>query len=348
MNQEKTQKTKVAYLEFIRVIASFLVIVNHTNSGIFLSRNPGVRTWWVSIVYFFISKTAVPLFLMISGALLLGVIDEPSKYIKRVVRIVADIVVFSFMIYAYGSIKAGKSMDIIEFLKRIVQQHMSNAYWYLYLYLGILLMLPLLQRLSVKMGRNAYRYLILLSVVFLGGMPILTHYFPGAFVHAFFSEAFFSVYVGIVFLGYYLAHEVELKNRYAAISVLVFVVGIAFQAYATSLEYQKNPQDYLFYDERTFLTVTLTAASLFYLARWLGSVIHASWFWKAVTFLGGCSFGIYLFADLFIDVYAMIHLELLMRMHALKAVLIYELLVFFSGAAVTAVLKKIPYINKLL
>lgn len=344
---EKMQKTKIAYLELLRMIASFFVIVNHTNSGIFLSRTPESGTWWASLAYFFMCKTAVPVFLMISGALMLGRVEENQKHVKRFLRILMDLVFFSLLYSAYYHYEAKQQMNVMEVLKRIYQINVTNAFWYLYLYLGILVMLPLLQRLSVKMGRGAYRYVIGISVVVLGATPVVTHYMEGAQYNGMFQEPFFSVYVGMLFLGYYLAHEVELKPLYAGISAAVFCGGILLQVALTYFEYCKNPAEYLFFDDRTFLTVTMTAASLFYLARWLGSVIHAAWFWKAVTWLGGCSFGIYLFSDLFIEVYAMLHLELMMRMHVLKAVVLYELLVFFSGAAITAVIKKIPYINKL-
>lgn len=67
------------YLDFLRILACFLVIVNHTNSDIFLNSSIGI-TWFVSITYFFICKIAVPLFVMISGAVLLGKKDSYKKY----------------------------------------------------------------------------------------------------------------------------------------------------------------------------------------------------------------------------------------------------------------------------
>lgn len=348
MSEKGAQKTRIAYLELVRIIACFFVIVNHTNSGIFMSQTPGGKTWWVSLCYFFMCKTAVPLFLMASGAVLLGRVDENEKHLKRILRIVADLVLFSLMMYLYGTFRSGGEVDLLEFFKRIIQQNVSNAYWYLYLYLGILLMLPLFQRLSVNMGRRAYRYLIFLSVVFLGAMPIVTHYFPGAFVHPLFPETFLPVYAGLLFLGYYLAHEIELKHSYAAVSAVLFFAMLLFEVCATYMEYQKNPEDYLFYDNRTLLTVTVTAASLFYLARWFESVVHTEWFWRAVVSLGGCTFGIYLLSDLFIEIYAMGYLALMARMHVLLAVVAYELLVFFTCAAITAICRKIPYIKRLL
>lgn len=348
MSSEKAQKTKIAYLELLRIIASFFVIVNHTNSGVFLAKTPGSGTWWASVAYFFACKTAVPVFLMITGALMLGRVEENQKHVKRFVRILLDLVIFSVIYSVYYHHVAGTPTTLIEILKRMYQINITNSFWYLYLYLGMIVMLPLLQRMSVKIGRNAYRYLIAISVVLLGGMPILAHYAPGAQYNAMFAEPMLSVYAGLLFLGYYLAHEVELKPLYAGISVLVFLAGIILQVALTYKEYCKDSQNYLFFDDRTFLTVTITAAALFYLARWGGSVIRWEWFWKVVSYVGSCCFGVYLLSDLLIELYAMTYMELMMQMHVLKAVVIYQLLVFVTGIAITAVLKRIPVIKKLL
>lgn len=100
MEQEIVQKKKkpIGYIELLRVIASFLVIVNHTNSGIFMSRTPEALYWNESVSYFFVSKVAVPIFLMISGALMLGKVEPWQKHAKRILRIVCDIVIFSLIV----------------------------------------------------------------------------------------------------------------------------------------------------------------------------------------------------------------------------------------------------------
>ena len=206
MGLEKTiqKKRKIVYLELLRIIACFCVIINHTNSGIFLSRTPDSKIWWVSLTYFFVSKTAVPIFLMISGVLLLGHVDTYRKWSSRMLHIFLDILIFSFFYYVWSMYTADRSVNLIEYLKLIWQRNVTNAYWYLYLYLGILLMLPLFQRLSVNMGKREYELLILVCAVFMSTMPIVIHYMPGAAFSSYFCDPFFSEFVGIFFLGYYI------------------------------------------------------------------------------------------------------------------------------------------------
>ena len=350
MGLEKTiqKKRKIVYLELLRIIACFCVIINHTNSGIFLSRTPDSKIWWVSLTYFFVSKTAVPIFLMISGVLLLGHVDTYRKWSSRMLHIFLDILIFSFFYYVWSMYTADRSVNLIEYLKLIWQRNVTNAYWYLYLYLGILLMLPLFQRLSVNMGKREYELLILVCAVFMSTMPIVIHYMPGAAFSSYFCDPFFSEFVGIFFLGYYIHNYVPVKKEYALAAVLVFGMDILLQVLLTYREYQVDPQQYLFFDERTFITVVIAAATLFYLGRCMEAVLTSEWFWKVVGFFGGCSFGIYLLSDFFLDSYYGIYGNLSERMNPMIAVFFYECLIFLTGAAVTAVLKKIPYIKKLL
>ncbi len=341
-------RTKTAYLELLRIIACFFVIVNHTNSGIFLSRTPESKLWWLSLAYFFACKTAVPVFLMISGVLLLGKTDGCRKHLSRILRIIAVIAIFSFLYYARSMHMAGKPLHILEYFKLIYQRHITNAYWYLYLYLGLLFTMPFWQILSVHMKKRDFQLLVLISVAAMGALPVLIHYFPGFALSYMFTEPFPSVYVGVFFLGYYLEHYVERKKSYALLSVAVFLGGVSGEVFLTYHEYRVRPDSFLFLDDRTYLNVSVTAAALFYLARYLGDMIKWEWFWKTVLFIGSCSFGIYLLSDLFISLYEQFYNDLSLRVNSMIAVLFYEALVFMSALAVTAVLKKVPYIKKLL
>lgn len=55
VNNSKAKQEKIVYIEILRIIACFLVIVNHTNSKIFLNSQIGDR-WFASITYFLYVK----------------------------------------------------------------------------------------------------------------------------------------------------------------------------------------------------------------------------------------------------------------------------------------------------
>ena len=99
---EKIQRKKM-YIEFIRIIAGFFVIFNHTRErGFFLfaSYPENSIQYWLYLFLSVFCKFSVPMFFAISGALLLSK-DEPIKelYKKRVLKMVLVLLLFSFLYY---------------------------------------------------------------------------------------------------------------------------------------------------------------------------------------------------------------------------------------------------------
>lgn len=275
------------------MFACAAVIINHTVNTEMLELIPGGRTWFVLCISLFIIS----------------------------------------LIYYFRDWRLGFcGFKVTEFLQRITANQMTNAYWYLYTYLGIMVMLPLLQRMSINMKKRDYVYLLLVTTVLQGIVPIINHYLPEINYHWMFKESLISVYVGIFFWGYYIANYVEIKNTYAVMSGCIFVLCIVIQVAATYVEAVRTPGDYLFFDNRTLLPITLSAAAVFYLAKWLESMLRIEWFWKTMSLLGGMMFGIYLKSG----------------MHMMAALLIYQLAIFISGLLSTVVLKQIPGLKKLL
>lgn len=154
-----------SYIYVLKIIACFLVIVNHTNSDIFLSISPSL-TWFMSVTYFFVSKIAVPLFLMCSGVTLLEKTDSLQKYFLRISRIILVIIMFSSIYYikSVGLL----NFSLIGFINSIYSKNITGAFWYLYLYLGILIALPFLQKLCKVMSKTDFLHYIFISIIFLG------------------------------------------------------------------------------------------------------------------------------------------------------------------------------------
>jgi surface polysaccharide O-acyltransferase-like enzyme len=79
-------KTSSTYLDVLRMLACFAVIMLHY-SGSYNYRF-GIPTFDAGIQFFTITRWCVPVFLMISGALLLGKDEDlPTGYRKRFSRV---------------------------------------------------------------------------------------------------------------------------------------------------------------------------------------------------------------------------------------------------------------------
>ena len=85
------EKRNKVYLDFIRIIAIFLVVVNHT--GAF--RFPDCPGWlnigyWCQMIWNDIVKMAVPMFFMVSGALLLPKEETIVELFKKRILMVVQ------------------------------------------------------------------------------------------------------------------------------------------------------------------------------------------------------------------------------------------------------------------
>ena len=88
---------KKYYLEAVRITAVLLVMYNHSAPFMSFATQHGVQ-YAVSFFRSLVCKAAVPLFYMVSGALLLGKNESFGELArKRILRIVAVIVIFSLL-----------------------------------------------------------------------------------------------------------------------------------------------------------------------------------------------------------------------------------------------------------
>lgn len=344
------EKKRILYLDIIRIIACFLVIVNHTNSTIFLTRQPS-PTWFVSVAYFFVSKPAVPLFLMVSGAVLLGKEESYRKCFKRFFRAVVVFFAFSFFYYYFfnNSISALSLSGVLTFLSDILKSPVVGSFWYLYLYMGLLLMLPLLRKLIRTFERKDYLYLFGLSILLWGSAPLLRRYIPFFDLNAHFFDAFLGIFVCLFIAGYFCDRYVETRISHLPVFAVLTAALLIIQVVGTYHIYLENPESYLAFDSATLVTITLSSICVFLTVRHIaGKLTLSDRVAHAVTTVATCTFGIYLFSSFFIGKLSFISSYLNLFLHPLIAIVIYEGIVFFVGFVITYFLRKIPVVAKFL
>ncbi|WP_069988487.1 acyltransferase [Massilioclostridium coli] len=349
-NGIEKNSTYYMYLDVLRIIACFLVIVNHTDSRVFLRTSPS-ETWFLGLTYFFICKAAVPLFLMISGVLLLRKIDSYKNIGKKILRFTIVLIVFSLLYYVDGCLTSNSPISIVSFFTSIYHNPATNALWYMYLYLAILIMLPILQKLANSMKKRDYQYYFFFSFIILGGMPIIVHYIPSAAYSDHFQLFIFSCYIGLLLLGFYIQNYLIINLKKCFIAIAIYIVGIAISVVLTYKEYLSSPKNYLFFDDRTLITVIAPSACLFIVVKYLFDKVHFGEKGKRIIKeIGGCTFGTYLFSDFFIHKLKAVGIEdsLFQTVNPFLAAVIMEIIVFSAGMAISFLFRRIPFIKKLL
>ena len=133
---------KKYHLEVIRILAILMVMYNHSAAFMSFSNQSGVE-YAISFLFSMVCKGAVPLFFMVSGALLLGK-NESGKdlFQKRILRMILVIVIFSFLYYMKLVLKGERPFAPFSFLLSLPTDLVYLPYWFLYSYLGVLTILP--------------------------------------------------------------------------------------------------------------------------------------------------------------------------------------------------------------
>ncbi len=345
---------RYAYMDFLRIAAVFLVIVNHTNSLVFQAASPAQIRWWVSVLWYYLSKIGVPLFVMVSGACLLPKVDPYRKTLQRILRIAGVLVLFSFLYFAAGVLQAhGGAADVLNilgFAKAVWQGPVTDSFWYLYFYLGLLWMLPWLQRLAKALQKRDLLYMIFLSFGFGALIPLLSHYVPALTPSVYVFIPLFSTYLGIFFAGHYIHAYVGKINR--ALCVAVIVLSVAAAALLTYGEYQtlSGVGRYWFMDDRTAppIFVIICAAAVMMLVKDVLRTPDKQGKSRLQT-LGGCAFGIYLVQDFFISqTRYKLFVPLAQQINPMIAALLWELGVFLVALLIILIIRKIPGVKKLI
>ena len=347
-------------LDALRVLAAFFVIVNHTAILIF-RWSPVSPGWWISLAWYFVSKPAVPVFLMLTGALFLDREPDWPQARRRALRILVVLAASNLFYYGYHLLtKPGMQLSVKGLASALLDKEIDTL-WYLDLYLGCMLMLPFLQKLARSLSRREEEWLILLSVGVLGCLIMLQRFVPGVRWAASFKVPLLPTYLGFVFLGHYLyrVRSAPEPRRTLPLCALIFAAVLAIELWATYRLYGKDQENYLAMDNREYLTVSVRSVCVFLsalsLRPWLSRRPRLC---RALSALAALAFGIFLLGDLAIDltrpVYVALggtHREWTVSTGPLPrnaALLLWELLIFALSAAATWLLRRVRPLRRFL
>jgi surface polysaccharide O-acyltransferase-like enzyme len=285
-------------VDLIRTFAIVLVILLHASEESFaisdIVNQAIVTRWWSMTIYNSFARECVPLFIMLSGALLLQPykIEEPVKvfFKKRLIRIGMPWIFWGIIYFAWSySIKNNPVS-----LNSIGQGIATGPYyqfWFLYMLMGLYLITPLLRVLVAHASRALLRYVLLLWFIGTAIIPLLTLFTPiGLSSNVFLLTG----WIGYFLLGLYLL-DVQIKARLLFVMLLVGYVWTVIGTYLITFLVGGQKQ-YFFFD---FLAanVILVSMALFLLLK----KIPANYVQKKssnanrlIRFISQCSLAIFL------------------------------------------------------
>ena len=310
---------KKEYYEILRILACALVIFNHTTGFSLYQKTEGIK----QIIYIFLAtftKINVPLFIMISGALLLKKSEDISVTLrKRVLRFVILLVAVQALLFFTYKMRAVYYGNEFEFtLKRFVLGILNcelpgcRPYWYLYAYLGFLLVLPFMQRVAHGMKKTEFTVILCCHMLIVAIIPIIDLFSNSlGYGHVVLYERFVIPFAGLkmFFLplaGYYIDHYIDITKLKKKHLFGITVLGLGGMTISCLCTYYEGITIGQFTENYLSRFMFINAGAVFLWIKYLVCEkllpLFCAKIKKVLVSVGALTFGIYLL-DPFLKVF---------------------------------------------
>ena len=291
---QQNSSTRIVYLDLLRVLATFAVILLHVAASEFYASFLSIN-WSVSTVYNSIVRWSVPVFVMISGVLFLN----PHKEItykdilkKRVPRLLLAYVFWVLFYVLYGFILTNfEGFSVLHFIRRTIVSPRVHL-WFLPMLMGVYLLIPILRKIAQDIKLLRYALAIWIVFVFVSffqfakTFELMTQFYP------LFNMNIVLGYSGYFLLGHFLSRNVFSKRQ----RIWIYLLGIAgalVTIFGTLYISVSNGEANKCYLNNLSLQVVAMAVALFVLVKELAPKC-GTFTLKFVDFVRKDLFGIYL------------------------------------------------------
>lgn len=300
------QTKRIEWIDFLRVLSIFGVLLIHSVEKIY-TFNPDYMLTVSSLsrlaafVMFTLGRLGVPIFLMISGYLLLDREYNEKRTVlfwkKNWLHLLICTEIWFFIYEMFLKIYAGKSIGILQILADMFFLHEIDVshLWYMPMILGFYILIPFAANALRSLNVRMLIFPVIVYSVFAFGYPVLnliSRITLEKELSLQFSMGFSGGCYGLYLLiGYFLKKGGLRKVRSWILMVLAglfFILGVGIQLWAYKNNYRYN----IWYDS---IFIFIASTALFELV----SRIRYVWGYKVVQWLSAYSFAVYLIHNIF-------------------------------------------------
>jgi len=243
-----TKHATIQWLDTLRALAMLGVIVIHISSPLVnMTYDKNMPYWWIGNIADSAVRFAVPLFLMLSGATLLGKEYNLSDYYKR--RFSRVLLPFLFWLVVYWVYRWAmlsyklQPHDFIGIQKWAIQlflkEGVSKHFWYIYMILFLYIFVPFLGKWLQKLNLSIVSNLLLLWVILsfaCKSIPLNLYGWSGNYGTKLLG---YLLHSGYLLLGYYLIKSPVYNGKARMLAAAIFFLTIAISAAFTYIFSQK-------------------------------------------------------------------------------------------------------------
>ncbi len=342
-------KRKV-YMDVLRIAATFAVMLLHTASQYWYAVDVGSYEWKVFSFYDGTVRWAVPVFVMISGALFLSRDISIEKIYKKYILRIVTAYIFWSALYALINLITGRSR-VKNALREFVEG--PSHLWFLFMIAGLYILTPILKKIVAN--DLITKYFVAISMVFTFLLPFIIN------ILSFYSEKASSVaesvvgsvcftftlnYVSYFVLGYYLS-RMDMNGKARLGVFLCGGAGVMVTLFSNYIFPIAEQRAVSIFHENMSINVMLVSVMIFMLFKFVRKFEELTP--KTVgklKMLSEYSFGAYLVHAMVIT--GLNHICGLnsLSFDPLFSVPIISVIAFALSYMVSAVIHRIPVLNK--
>lgn len=353
---ESIMQQRKTYIDALRIVAIFGVLYNHTNRrGYYLYAFSDARIcqdFYIGIAT--LAATAVPIFFMISGALLLPKKESLKElFQKRILKMVLVLLVFSGIQYVLLLLEERVTFSRKAVVQAVLQDGVIPSYWFLYAYIAYLLLLPILRKVAEVMSKQDYFYLFALLLLVEGFLPMVLNLAGIGGTNYFFSIPFLNPIIIYPLLGYYL--EQYMKESYYNKKTNIIVglcMAVVVLFFIAMTQWRGLPyEEFTTYDKGLYTCsfTMLLDVGIYYFVKYFDlKKQHSIKYNQMLHSMGECAFGIYLIEQPMRERSSFIYDGLSPVIGRFPACIVWVICIFIVAYSIVAILRRIPVVRKLI
>ncbi|BFM43383.1 acyltransferase family protein [Flavobacterium sp. CFS9] len=281
----------------LRVLATISVIVVHVACDILYQYGHISNfTWWTGNVYDGLVRFCVPVFLMLTGALMLNKKYELNDFLKKKFSRIILPFLFWSLFYVLLTVRSEFLLEsekaFVDIFKRafiLIIGGSSFHLWYIYMVIGIYLFIPILSKWIQNANEKEILYFLAIWIFALMiNQPIFSKFRINV------DLTYFTGFLGYLVLGYYLSVKSFQYDarRLKQISVLLLSFGAIITIFGTYfLSISEDRFNEYFYGYLTFNVMIVSIGLFIYFKN---SKISNPTLIRVINFINKYSYGIYL------------------------------------------------------
>jgi surface polysaccharide O-acyltransferase-like enzyme len=337
------------WLNDTRLLAASAIIFVHFVQNVQSTLHSGVGSlsWWETNFYLAFTMWGVPVFVMISGAILLSPHKEYRSatefYAKRLNRLGIPILfwtIFYLGITYAKSLFLGHSFDLKEIGIELIGGRPYNHMWYLYMVFGLYLFTPFLRKISKYSDDKEVKTLVSLLMI-ISFLAVLT---KDITLHN--STIFifmFPVYLSYFFAGHLIMRTtIHLKTYHLIFLIILFGVLTALGQYG----YEQYHWKFSFHHNFSITMIPLSICIMILIKKIHKKIAISE---KLRETLAKFTLGAYLIHPVIVGVIVQIG-YFGMDMHSYTAIKIFliTVLIIFVSVVIAYIFSKIPFLKRVI